>query len=355
VPRSNRTVKTKEIKTPGFIDLHFHGAFGIDLMRASPEDLQTLSEKLPGHGISAFCPTTLSTDAQTLREVCQRLGEWIKNSAKKSAKGALPLGIHLEGPFINPKASGAHPPDILRPATQTELDDLWEVSQHSLKIITLAPEIHEPSFLKTLATWARKRKIILSLGHSCATKDQAREAFKLGFRNVTHAWNALSFHHRNPGALSAAFGQKSVFLEIIPDQIHVAPEVIEWTQKLHGHDQICFVSDCIPVAGLSEKDMTARPTTFGPLDITRSEGAGRIRTGKNAGALAGGGNLLPEMMRLWLEKTKPVQIARELKQAYDSAQNSLGLSKSLRTDIARRVRISWKIGRHKVQFRVDSR
>lgn len=328
-------------------------------MSATPSELTTLIEKLPQHGIAAFCPTTLSTDAPTLRRVCETLGAWIKKSSKKGAKTALPLGIHLEGPFINPKASGAHPPGVLRPATLDELNDLWEVSQGTLKIITLAPEIHSREFLIELSKWARKRKIILSLGHSCATQSEAAQAFRLGFRNVTHAWNALSFHHRQPGALGAACGHESVFLEIIPDQIHVDPKVIAWTQKLHDPKRICFVSDCIPVAGLTDSEISTRKTTFGPLDITRTDGAGRIRSGQNQGTLAGGGNLLPQMLLHWINrpnvKRTPEWVSRELKQAYVSAQESLQISASQRLDIARRTRITWQISPRYVQFRVDSR
>src|SRR5206468_2971357 len=105
--------------------------------------------------------------------------------------------------------------------------------EKTLKIITLAPEVLARDELEELVAWARKRKVLLSIGHTRATEAQARQAFDLGFGAVTHAWNAMTFHQREPGTLGAALGREDVSVELIVDQVHVSAKVVEWTRRLH--------------------------------------------------------------------------------------------------------------------------
>jgi N-acetylglucosamine-6-phosphate deacetylase len=273
---------TRQVKTVGAVDVHFHGAFGIDLMSASPGELTDLSSELWKNSVAGFCATTLSTPKKELRGSVERLGRWISS---QKFPGAIPLGIHLEGPFIHPHACGAHPPKTIRPYTFSELEDLWEASRGTLKILTLAPERLTRTQLTQLSRWCATRKIVLSLGHSQATDAQADLAFREGFRGVTHAWNALNFHHRAPGVLGAALGRTDVFLEIIGDRVHVSPRVISWTRELHPKNRVLFVSDCVPAA--STRSGWHR---FGPLKTHFQNGACWLSNG----ALAGGGLLLPE-------------------------------------------------------------
>src|SRR6185437_15636763 len=151
------------------------------------------------------CATTLSTDPHELAQAVSRLGEWIHSERGSLSRGgsvrAMPLGIHLEGPFINSSCCGAHPPSSIRSLDLKELEALWKLSQGTLKILTIAPETLSSKALTRLVDWANHRGISLSLGHSKATEKQAKSAFESGFRGVTHAWNALAFHQRSPGAL----------------------------------------------------------------------------------------------------------------------------------------------------------
>jgi N-acetylglucosamine-6-phosphate deacetylase len=304
VPRRKTSVKTKarsapsgkastrpvKFRTSGIVDLHFHGAFGIDLMTAEAAELDMLSERLWESGVGAFCPTTLSTGAPDLLDTVYRLGRWIRS---ESAPGAIPLGLHLEGPFISPKACGAHPAQLIRPLSFEELESLWETSERTIRILTVAPEtLDVEEGLPRLCTWARERGVVLSLGHSRASEAQAAAAFDEGFSGVTHAWNALSFHHREAGPLGAALGRSGVHVELIPDLIHVSSTLVRWTRKLHG-DGICFVSDCVPAAGTLENAATWH--AFGPLQIQLKDGASRLASG----ALAGGGRLLADSYARW--------------------------------------------------------
>jgi N-acetylglucosamine-6-phosphate deacetylase len=272
----------------GAVDIHFHGAFGIDLMSASPRQLHELSQLLAERGIAAFCATTLSVPFAELRATTRNLGAWISQG---TPKGALPLGIHLEGPYIDPAACGAHPPEAIRPLKFEELDQLWEDSRHTLKLITFAPERLTQTQLARLVKWARVRKITLSLGHSKATEAQAQQAFDAGVQGLTHAWNALSFHHRAPGAMGAALGRKDVTMELILDQVHVAPSVMRWTREVHP--RLCYVSDCVPAAATKAGTWHS----FGDLKVRFKDGACRLK----GDHLAGGGILLPEAFARWVE------------------------------------------------------
>lgn len=271
-------------------------------MSASLGQLDDLALTLGERGLSAFCPTTLSSPPAVMRETCERLGRWI-HASKKSTHHARPIGIHLEGPYLSAAACGAHSKKNIRPLNLLELDSLWEKSLGTLKILTLAPESIVPPQLKRLTQWARRRKILLSIGHSQATEAQAQLAFKNGFQGVTHAWNAIPSHHRNPGVLGAALGNPKVYLELIVDQIHVAPAWIRLTRAAHPPEKICMISDCVPAAGVSEllgkQKGPVRPwTSFGDLKIQETEGVCRLRDG----TLAGGGRLLPESYRRWVEQ-----------------------------------------------------
>jgi N-acetylglucosamine-6-phosphate deacetylase len=297
VPRPKTVVKIKSI---GAIDIHFHGAFGIDLMTATPGQLDELAFRLGQSGVSAFCPTTLSVPFPQLREAVRRLGNWITSQSvardpkNKTRTRAIPLGIHLEGPYIHPGACGAHPPDAIRPLQFDELEQLWEDSQHQLKILTIAPELLTPAQLRKLCAWARKRAVVLSLGHSRASEAQAEKAFDAGFQGITHAWNALAFHHRSAGPMGAALGRKDVSLELILDQVHVSPTLIRWTRALHTSGLLCYVSDCVPAAGT--RGGAWHP--FGHLKVRVEDGACRLP----GGHLAGGGVLLPQAFARWVEK-----------------------------------------------------
>ncbi len=301
--RGTRTVKTKliknlssrpkELKTIGAIDLHFHGAFGVDLMSASPTQLNDLSAELWKSGLAGFCPTTLTAPPEDLSAAVKSLGRWIRSNR---FPGAKPLGIHLEGPWIHPEKSGAHPTRFVRTMKKAELEKLWKESQETLKIITIAPERFTVPELRWITQWSQQRGVLLSAGHSQATLAEAKKGFELGVQGVTHAWNALAYHHREPGVLGAAIGNPEVYLELIVDQVHLSLPWIRWTRQLHPPQSICLISDCTAPAGklISESSPWS---TLGSLKVRVKNGASRSKTGQ----LAGGGLLLTQSYCRWVE------------------------------------------------------
>ena len=313
-------------------------------MTAAPRQLDELARRLYQSGIAAFCPTTLSVGPEALAQTVTRLGAWIKKtSTSPDPESALPIGIHLEGPFIHRGSCGAHPPSALRKLTMKELERLWKLSQGTLKILTVAPETLSPSQIKLLVSWCRKRQILLSLGHSRATEEQANVAFKAGFSGVTHAWNALSFHHRSPGPLGAAIGRDGVYLELIIDQVHVSPTLIRWTRRLHGDQPLCFVSDCVPAAATASDSRAGPWHRFGPLKTRQEKGACRLPDG----LLAGGGVLLPEAICRWIETESketgltPVQLLRDAhRHWFRDPLQALRLNRFIKNH-ASRLQIQW--------------
>jgi N-acetylglucosamine-6-phosphate deacetylase len=292
-----KTVKPKLIsRTSSAVDLHFHGAFGVDFMNTDLDSLKNLSQRLHDNGVSAICATTLSAPEKDLKSAVATLGRWTES--RKYQPGCKVLGLHLEGPFLNPEFAGAHPKGAIRPFTFLELEDLWDTSQGTLKILTLAPETLLDTDLRKLGQWAKKRRVRLSLGHSKATESEAASAFSAGFSGITHLWNALHYHHREAGAAGAAFLNEQVLVELIPDFQHLAPTFLEQSMDLFK-DRVCLVSDAAPSAGMPEGE----PCSFGHLTCMFSRGASRLHSNDptQITPLAGGGKLLPEMVKHWIE------------------------------------------------------
>ncbi len=279
-------------------DLQVNGAFGIDLFRAGSKDLDRLAQGLAKAGVTAFLPTLITSPEAQLLPAIENLGEWITS---RPGRGAKPVGMHLEGPFLNPEAAGVHPPMEMQRASLETLEKWWNASRQTIRLMTVAPETHSDAELKTLTQWAKRRKVRLSIGHSKATFEQAQRAFDLGFTGVTHAWNAGAFHHREPGVLGAAMGRKRVYIMVIVDGVHVHPAAVDWILRAHPANQVIFVSDCAPSAGLKE----GQESDFGPIRVRQVDGQARvIQPNGQAIAIGGSGMLLPQAIATFKKASK---------------------------------------------------
>ncbi len=329
---------TKRVKSFGAIDLHFHGAFGIDLMTAKAADLDSLSAQLAEKGVAGFSATTLSASEADLAKTVTRLGAWIRSN---SAPGAKPLGIHLEGPFLNAAAAGAHPPGILRKLRMSELEKLWELSKETLHILTIAPETLDDATRAELGRWAKKRQVRLAIGHTRCTMAEAEAAFADGFTGVTHAWNALSYHHREPGVLGAALGRKTTTIELILDEVHVHAAFIDWTLALHPKGTF-FVSDAAPSACTDGTHYHR----FGDLECRFQDRASRLPDGR----LAGGGFLLPDSFGQWIaaastrKHIRPEVLLREhLARIHRIPLEAIFMKKGAADRLLKRFPVTWEL------------
>lgn len=253
----------------GFIDLHIHGSAGVDVMDASPQALQTLSKVLPSTGTTSFLATTMTMSSMAIDKALQNIQE-----TKDTCKGAEVLGVHLEGPFINVAKHGAQDKAYVQVA-DFELISLYI---KDIKMITLAPEIkgHE-AFIKYLSK--EYPHIILSIGHSSASYEDAKESFKWGVSHATHLFNAMpSYHHRNPSIIGAVF-DSDVTCDVIADLVHTHSSTLSLVHKIKK-DRLILITDAMR-AGC----MKSGVYDLGGREVKVSEGKAELEDGTLAGSV----------------------------------------------------------------------
>ncbi|MEB3192383.1 MAG: N-acetylglucosamine-6-phosphate deacetylase [Snowella sp.] len=235
----------------GGVDLQINGALGLAFSELEDSHfllLQQIGELLWHQGVDAFTPTIVTTSIAKIRRSLSVIRHYLEqyNPTEKVAKI---LGVHLEGPFLNYQKRGAHSAQFLLPLTLENLKRVLGEDGDLIKIITLAPEL-DPT--NSLIPYLTDLGITVSLGHSQATEAQANQAFKLGARMVTHAFNAMpSLHHRQPGLLAAAICHPQVYCGLIADGQHVAPSMIDILLRASNYEQGVFlVSDALAPLGL---------------------------------------------------------------------------------------------------------
>lgn len=226
---------------PGFIDLQINGAYGVDLSM-EPHRISFLAHRLLRHGVTSFLPTVTTSSSERYKQVLPLL------QPQSFADGAENLGIHLEGPFFHPQRAGCHPPEHLR-TFSSDFQDLYSIygSLEGVRLLTLACELpHAFEHIQQL----RSLGIIVSLGHSNATFEEALTAFDNGIQSVTHLWNACSgLHHRAPGIPGAVCSRKDIFYGMIGDGLHVHPSILQLMWTLLPQKMI-LVSDAMAGLGM---------------------------------------------------------------------------------------------------------
>lgn len=232
---------------PGFIDAHIHGGYGVDVMDATPEALQTLADKLPSEGTTSYLATTITQSDKEISSALKNVAAWTTGEKKQ---GADLVGVHLEGPFVEVSKAGAQPKKYI---TEPDLDKFmtWqEDANGQIRTITMAPE-HDKTgeFIKTLY----KSGVNVSAGHTDASFRQIKDAVKLGVRQLTHLCNAMNgIHHRDIGAVGAAFQLKDLHAELISDGIHVVPEMLQLIFDNVGSNRIIMITDSMRAKGLKD-------------------------------------------------------------------------------------------------------
>jgi N-acetylglucosamine-6-phosphate deacetylase len=256
---------------PGFIDLQLNGAMGFDFT-TEPAAMWRVGEELARHGVTSFLATIISGPHGRIDAALQA---W--RSPPGAVPGAVPIGLHLEGPFLSPARAGAHPAEHLRPPDAAEAAG-WS-PEAGVRMVTLAPEL--PGALE-LASELAARGVVVAAGHSEATLDEARAAFDGGVRYVTHLWNAMpAIEQRRPGLAGAALADPRVTVGVIGDGLHVSPEILSITWRAAA-DRFSLVSDAM--AGLGMPPGTHQ---LGERDVTIDDRGARLADGTLAGSVAG--------------------------------------------------------------------
>jgi len=267
---------------PGFIDIHIHGSNGFDTMDATQDALQGLCDYLVTQGVTSVLPTTMSDTDQRITDALNALSQFANRPYTPY------VGVHLEGPYLNCDYRGSQPDTHLRTANRNEYLKWFESGQ--VRLMTIAPALANGD---QLIQDACDHNIRVALGHSGASYEQAHHAFKLGLSQITHTFNGMvGIHHREPGALVAAFENPDITFQIIPDGIHIHPATINMLVNLVGIERVVVITDAMRATGLADGHYQ-----LGDVDVTVTNGEARTSAGGLAGSTLRMPKALINMMR----------------------------------------------------------
>lgn len=256
---------------PGFIDVHIHGAVGIDVMEATPRELQEVSAYLATQGVTGWLPTLVPGSDENYASVTAAVSEAMRST---EGGGARILGLHYEGPFVNSAQCGAlHVEHFKTYSSPADLDTL-AVNEDMARMITLAPEIAGGVELIRELT---RRGWVVSIGHTRASLEILDDALVAGARHMTHFMNAMSpLHHRSPGPVAWGLSHDDVTVDMIADGIHLDPFMLKLLVKIKGARSISLISDAIAAAGKGDGDYAIWDETISVKNGRTSNAAGSI-------------------------------------------------------------------------------
>lgn len=259
---------------PGFIDLHMHGGGGAQITTDDPAEILTAIAFHRRHGTTRTLASLVTDQIDRMAAAARTVADIISSGDR--THGSI-LGLHLEGPFLNPSKRGSHDREYLLAPDLTALRHLLAAGDGTVRVVTLAPEL--PGGMELLDEVVGAG-CIAAVGHTEATYDQARDAFASGARLTTHLFNAMRpFHHRDPGPAGAALADDTVICELINDGFHVHPEVVRIAMSAAGSDRIALVTDATPAAGMSDGQFT-----LGPVPVFAAGGQVKLADGTIAGS-----------------------------------------------------------------------
>lgn len=234
---------------PGFIDVHIHGAAGVDTMEAGTEDLHRMAQFLARCGVTAWLPTLVPAPDEDYKRAAQSIEQLIERQ-DETEPAARALGLHYEGPFINRAQCGALRPPFFRAFREgTEVDALaLPQNASAARMITVAPEIEGGI---ELVRELRKRGWVVSIGHTRATVEILDQACEAGARHMTHFMNAMSpLHHRAPGPIGWGLFRDDVTCDMIADGVHSDPLMLRLALKCKSAERLSLISDAVAPTGL---------------------------------------------------------------------------------------------------------
>ena len=231
---------------PGLTDIHFHGCMGSDCCDGTVEAFQTIARYELSQGITSITPATMTMSEEVLSSIC-RAAKTYRDSADENAADFC--GLYMEGPFINASKKGAQNEKYITPADTAMLNRLQDLSDNMLRTVAIAPETAGAmDFIRENSS-----RVNISIAHTAADYDTAKEAIACGASQLTHTYNAMPpFTHRAPGPIGAAADDADCRAELICDGIHIHPAVVRTTFKIFGDDRIILISDSMRAAGLED-------------------------------------------------------------------------------------------------------
>jgi N-acetylglucosamine-6-phosphate deacetylase len=262
---------------PGFIDVHIHGAGGHDVMEGTDQAMAAVAKTLARHGTTSFVATTVTASPDVTCRSVEGIAHYITRQFEALQTKAEVLGIHYEGPFINKVRRGVHPAEWVQLPSSDLLQRLLQAAAGNARILTIAPELlGAVPCMKA----AREAGVVVAMGHTDATYEQARAGIAQGARHAVHVYNAMRpFSHRDSGVIGAVLTSSEVTAELIADGVHVEEAAMRLLLQAKGAGRVILISD-----GLSATGMPDGKYMLGGFEVTVSGGVCRNSEGKLAGS-----------------------------------------------------------------------
>jgi len=319
LPRGVREIRASgKTIVPGFVDVHIHGAGGHDVMEGTREALEIISATVAARGTTSLVATTVTASEKETRESVAGIAHFILNTSQYATRelSAEILGIHFEGPFISPARRGVHPAKWIAAPSVELLEQFLRKARGTALILTLAPEL--PGALELISA-ARKAGLVVSLGHTDATYEQAQAAIEKGASHAAHVYNAMRpFSHRGTGVIGAVLTSPKVSAELIADGVHVDEAAMRMLFELKTPERVILVSD-----GMSATGMPDGKYQLGMFEVKVSGGVARNAEGK----LAGSTLTLDRALRNMVAMGVPLSSALRMVTANPARQVGLGARK----------------------------
>jgi N-acetylglucosamine-6-phosphate deacetylase len=268
---------TEYTAIPGFVDVHIHGAGGHDVMEADELALSTITGRLAAFGTTSLLATTVTANADETCRAVEGISKYISGQHQTNQARAEILGIHFEGPFLSKERRGVHPMEWLQQPSAELLQRFLQAASGNARIMTIAPELLGAM---PCIDAARSLGMVVSIGHTDATYEQARAAIAHGAHHATHVYNAMRpFTHRDPGVIGAVLTTPEVTAELIADGVHVDEIAMKILVQSKGAEKVILISD-----GTSATGMPDGKYMLGGLEVTVSGGVCRNAEGRLAGS-----------------------------------------------------------------------
>ncbi|WP_145038169.1 N-acetylglucosamine-6-phosphate deacetylase [Paenibacillus sp. Y412MC10] len=317
---------------PGMIDVHIHGANGYDMMDGTEDSIQEVSRACAATGCTSFLATSVSSTMEDLLNMIRSVKAVIGRE-----QGARIAGIHLEGPYLNPKRKGMQNEKYLRHPNQEEMKLIFQEAGSLIKMVTIAPEL--PGGLE-LISFLKEQGVVIAVAHSDATYEEAKLAFTAGASHVTHCFNGMRpIHHRDPGLIVAAFEEPHVSLQAIVDQVHLHPAIVRLMHRLKGPEGMVLITDALQAMGLGDGNYM-----FGGHHVTVSEGIARLADG----TLASSTVTMNEALRL--TEANGISMEDAVRMASTTPAHILGLSRKGKIEVGYDADLVLMDERYQVQW-----
>jgi N-acetylglucosamine-6-phosphate deacetylase len=268
---------------PGFVDVHIHGAGGRDVMEGTEEALTAVSQMVARHGTTSFVATTVTASPDDICRSVEGIARYVTEQhetgspSEKIEPRAEVLGVHFEGPFISSARRGVHPKEWIQLPSAELLERFLQAAAGNARILTMAPELLGAA---PCIDAARKAGLVVAMGHTDATYEQARAAIARGVRHAVHVYNAMRpFSHRDSGVIGAVLTTPDVTAELIADGVHVEEAAMRILLQAKGPGCVILVSDGISATGMPDGNYM-----LGKFQVTVAGGVCRNAEGKLAGS-----------------------------------------------------------------------